>query len=121
MKRQYQRLVLFHVFLFSWDTSLGLLLKLGCGWCSEIIVGSEDVVNWDRGEAYSISCKMKACEKGYRVQECDVNSSVQDPYFLARGLTACCFVQYDLYTTSYSPDGRVFQVEYANKAVEASG
>mmetsp|Transcript_22193 Transcript_22193/g.55636 ORF Transcript_22193/g.55636 Transcript_22193/m.55636 type:complete len:250 (+) Transcript_22193:41-790(+) len=28
---------------------------------------------------------------------------------------------YDLYTTSYSPDGRVFQVEYANKAVEASG
>jgi 20S proteasome subunit alpha 7 len=28
---------------------------------------------------------------------------------------------YDLYTTSYSPDGRVFQVEYANKAVESSG
>jgi hypothetical protein len=30
-------------------------------------------------------------------------------------------VQYDLYTTSYSPDGRVFQVEYAAKAVETSG
>jgi 20S proteasome subunit alpha 7 len=29
--------------------------------------------------------------------------------------------QYDLYTTSYSPDGRVFQVEYAAKAVESSG
>eukprot|EP00960_Hanusia_phi_P071312 767523-Hanusia_phi.AAC.7 len=28
---------------------------------------------------------------------------------------------YDLYTTSYSPDGRVFQVEYAGKAVESSG
>jgi len=28
---------------------------------------------------------------------------------------------YDLYTTSYSPDGRVFQVEYAAKAVESSG
>lgn len=31
------------------------------------------------------------------------------------------FLQYDLYTTSYSPDGRVFQVEYAAKAVETSG
>ena len=30
-------------------------------------------------------------------------------------------LQYDLYTTSYSPDGRVFQVEYAAKAVETSG
>ena len=29
--------------------------------------------------------------------------------------------QYDLYSTSYSPDGRVFQVEYAGKAVESSG
>jgi len=28
---------------------------------------------------------------------------------------------YDLSCTSYSPDGRVFQVEYANKAVENSG
>ena len=33
----------------------------------------------------------------------------------------CCDLQYDLYTTSYSPDGRVFQVEYAAKAVESSG
>jgi len=39
------------------------------------------------------------------------------------GLTAAPLPasQYDLYTTSYSPDGRVFQVEYANKAVESSG
>eukprot|EP01113_Clastostelium_recurvatum_P049610 TRINITY_DN921_c0_g1_i2.p1 TRINITY_DN921_c0_g1~~TRINITY_DN921_c0_g1_i2.p1 ORF type:complete len:249 (-),score=71.52 TRINITY_DN921_c0_g1_i2:130-876(-) len=28
---------------------------------------------------------------------------------------------YDLSTTTYSPDGRVFQVEYASKAVENSG
>ena len=28
---------------------------------------------------------------------------------------------YDLSSTSYSPDGRVFQVEYAAKAVENSG
>jgi len=28
---------------------------------------------------------------------------------------------YDLSATTYSPDGRVFQVEYANKAVENSG
>ena len=28
---------------------------------------------------------------------------------------------YDLYTSQFSPDGRVFQVEYAGKAVENSG
>jgi 20S proteasome subunit alpha 7 len=28
---------------------------------------------------------------------------------------------YDLSSTTYSPDGRVFQVEYAGKAVENSG
>lgn len=28
---------------------------------------------------------------------------------------------YDLSVTTYSPDGRIFQVEYANKAVENSG
>ncbi|CAB4055787.1 PSMA3 [Lepeophtheirus salmonis] len=28
---------------------------------------------------------------------------------------------YDLYTSQFSPDGRVFQVEYANKAVSSSG
>lgn len=36
----------------------------------------------------------------------------------------CCFFfcyQYDLSASQFSPDGRVFQVEYANKAVEGSG
>ena len=28
---------------------------------------------------------------------------------------------YDLSSTTYSPDGRIFQVEYAHKAVENSG
>lgn len=28
---------------------------------------------------------------------------------------------YDLSVSTYSPDGRLFQVEYANKAVEAAG
>ncbi|KAG1035647.1 hypothetical protein G6F55_013557 [Rhizopus delemar] len=28
---------------------------------------------------------------------------------------------YDLSVSTYSPDGRVFQVEYANKAVDNSG
>ncbi len=31
------------------------------------------------------------------------------------------YSQYDLSASQFSPDGRVFQVEYANKAVEASG
>jgi 20S proteasome subunit alpha 7 len=30
-------------------------------------------------------------------------------------------MQYDLSSTSYSPDGKIFQVEYATKAVENSG
>ena len=30
-------------------------------------------------------------------------------------------LQYDLTVTTFSPDGRVFQVEYAGKAVEKSG
>ena len=29
--------------------------------------------------------------------------------------------KYDLSAAQFSPDGRIFQVEYANKAVEASG
>ena len=28
---------------------------------------------------------------------------------------------YDLSASTYSPDGRIFQVEYANKAVDNSG
>lgn len=31
------------------------------------------------------------------------------------------FFQYDLSASQFSPDGRVFQVEYASKAVENSG
>ena len=31
------------------------------------------------------------------------------------------FIQYDLSAAQFSPDGRIFQVEYASKAVEASG
>jgi hypothetical protein len=31
------------------------------------------------------------------------------------------FLQYDLSASQFSPDGRVFQVEYAHKAVENSG
>ena len=31
------------------------------------------------------------------------------------------FVQYDLSVSTFSPDGRVFQVEYAQKAVDSSG
>ena len=31
-----------------------------------------------------------------------------------------CVVQYDLSASTFSPDGRVFQVEYAMKAVENS-
>ena len=31
------------------------------------------------------------------------------------------FLQYDLSAAQFSPDGRVFQVEYAQKAVENSG
>ena len=30
-------------------------------------------------------------------------------------------MQYDLSTSTYSPDGRIFQIEYAIKAVENSG
>mgnify|MGYP002775793297 FL=1 len=29
--------------------------------------------------------------------------------------------QYDLSVTTFSPDGRVFQIEYATKAVDNSG
>lgn len=34
---------------------------------------------------------------------------------------ACLCPQYDLSTTTYSPDGKVFQIEYAQKAVDNSG
>ena len=33
----------------------------------------------------------------------------------------CWELQYDLSVTTFSPDGRVFQVEYASKAVDNSG
>ena len=32
-----------------------------------------------------------------------------------------CVMQYDLSVSTFSPDGRVFQVEYAQKAVDSSG
>ena len=36
--------------------------------------------------------------------------------------SACLvMVQYDLSVATFSPDGRVFQVEYAGKAIEKSG
>ena len=43
--------------------------------------------------------------------------------YLYRGGDACLVacLQYDLSASQFSPDGRVFQVEYANKAVENSG
>lgn len=31
------------------------------------------------------------------------------------------FLQYDLSVSTFSPDGRVFQTEYAQKAVDSSG
>lgn len=36
-------------------------------------------------------------------------------------LPACFLPQYDTYCSQFSPDGRIFQVEYAAKAVESSG
>lgn len=33
----------------------------------------------------------------------------------------CFFLKYDLSASQFSPDGKVFQVEYAQKAVEISG
>ena len=33
----------------------------------------------------------------------------------------CYILQYDLSASQFSPDGRVFQVEYAMKALENSG
>jgi hypothetical protein len=33
----------------------------------------------------------------------------------------CGYDQYDLSVTTFSPDGRVFQIEYANKAIDNSG
>lgn len=72
--------------------------------------------------------------------ECDWNrckcikthpSAENDSFFLSRFLSPNlpCFLpiflpsnlQYDLSASQFSPDGRVFQVEYANKAVDNSG
>lgn len=36
-------------------------------------------------------------------------------------ITIFILFKYDLSAAQFSPDGRIFQVEYANKAVEASG
>ena len=35
-------------------------------------------------------------------------------------MIGCC-AQYDLSTSTFSPDGRVFQTDYAQKAVDNSG
>ena len=42
---------------------------------------------------------------------------------MATAKTIAIFIpfQYDLSASQFSPDGRVFQVEYAQKAVENSG
>lgn len=36
-------------------------------------------------------------------------------------LTKCCALQYDLSVSTFSPDGRVFQTDYAQKAIDNSG
>ena len=38
-----------------------------------------------------------------------------------RGVMYCPCSQYDLSTITYSPDGRLYQLEYAQKAVSESG
>ena len=43
--------------------------------------------------------------------------TIQWPKFMYE----CWELQYDLSVTTFSPDGRVFQVEYASKAVDNSG
>ena len=48
------------------------------------------------------------------VQPCGVLHVIPLPH-------AYIYVQYDLSAAQFSPDGRVFQIEYANKAVENSG
>lgn len=40
---------------------------------------------------------------------------------LSPRFTVIFLFQYDLSASQFSPDGRVFQVEYAQKAVENSG
>lgn len=34
---------------------------------------------------------------------------------------SCSILQYDLSITTYTPDGKLMQLEYAQKAVDASG
>lgn len=44
------------------------------------------------------------------------------PDQVARPFTALpALPQYDLSTTTYSPDGKVFQIDYAQKAVDNAG
>lgn len=52
-----------------------------------------------------------------------IGTGVSRIYFviISKNVTQNIYFQYDLSASQFSPDGRVFQVEYAMKAVENSG
>ena len=70
-------------------------------------------------------CKRRLClltSRGYKY--CLVaGSTVSFPLRCCASLSLLinCCAQYDLSTSTFSPDGRVFQTDYAQKAVDNSG